>query len=775
MVEMQAREKKYQAAMNKGHSAAWDQRWEQAVDHYRVAVEALPEKPQAINNLGLAYFQLQKYGEAQACYEQAAKLSPGDPLPIERLAQIHERVGDIQAATEKSMNAADMYLKLKDADKAIENWTRITRLMPEHLKAHSRLAVVHERLGFIDQAVTEYISVAALLQDVGQVNQAVQTVEKAVSLSPDNLEAQQALELVRNNKTLPKPVRKRGATGPLRMAAVREMGGEMPHEITNVSREGPDPIAEARQSALTALAGLLFDVSMDDMSAEDSTSRGAARSVLGKSKGDELEAISKHLGTAIDLQTRAEEKNAAKELQKAIDTGLDFPAAYFNLGLLYFNLDENDKAQGYLTRSINHPDFALAARLMIADYHRERGRIIEAAVEFLEALKEADSAVVPPEKAEELREQYEPLIEALGQDEDEAKLDQLCVNIVDLLIRPSWRKEVTTARQQLPSSIDGTTLMPLAEMLTEAKDTEIVAAIAKINQMARDGHLRSAMEESFGLITSAPTYLPLHIHMGELLLRQNQIQEAIAKFTVVASTYAVRGEAKRATNLLRRIVDIAPMDFGARKRLIERLGSQGQTDQAIHEYIKLADVHYRLAQLDQARKTYEDALRLAQQTNADQTWSTRILKHMADIDMQRLDWRQALRVYEQLRTLDPGDQLSRKRLIELNVNLGQRNQAATELENYISYLVGMAKETDAILFLEGLVSENADMALARVRLAEFYQKVNRTQDAIVQWDKVAEIMVERKDVERAKEAIRAILVLNPANAEQYRMALQRLG
>jgi len=775
MVEIQAREKKYQTAMNQGHSAAWDQKWEQAVEHYRKAVEALPEKPQAINNLGLAYFQLQKYGEAQACYEQAAKMIPGDPLPIERLAQIHERVGDIKAAADQSMNAADIYLKLKDADKAIENWARITRLVPEHLQAHSRLAVVHERLGFIDQAVTEYISVAALLQDVGQINQAVQTVEKAVSIGPDNLEAQQALELVRNNKTLPKPIRKRGATGPLRMAAVREMGGEMPHEITNLSREGPDPIAEARQSALTALAGLLFDVSMDDMSAVDSTARGAARSILGKSNSDELAAISKHLGTAIDLQTRAEEKAAAKELQKAVNAGLEFPAAYFNLGLLYRNLGDNDQAQGNLSRSLNHRDYAVASRLMIAQYLRERDRLMDATVEYLEALKEADSAVVAPEKAEELREQYEPLIEALGQDEDEVKLNQLCDNIIDLLIRPSWRANVKTARQQLPASIDGAPLMPLADMLTEAKDTEIVAAIARINQMARDGHLRSAMEESYGLVSSAPTYLPLHIHMGELLLRQNQIPEAIAKFTVVASTYAVRGEAKRATNLLRRIVEIAPMDFGARKRLIDRLSSQGEVDKAIHEFIKLADVHYRLAQLDQARKTYEDALRLAQQTNADQSWSTRILKHMADIDMQRLDWRQAMRVYEQLRTLSPGDQESRKRLIELNVNLGQRSQAATELENYISYLTGIARQEDAILFLEGLVSETADLALARVRLAELYQQVNRTQDAIVQWDKVAEIMVERKDIERAKEAIRAILLLNPQNAEQYRTALQRLG
>ena len=146
-------DKIYQEEMNQGHSAAWDQKWDQAVEHYRKAVKAVPNKPQAINNLGLAYFQLQKYKESEACYKQAARLSPDDPLPIERLAQIYERTGKIKLSADQSMLAADLYLKLKDADKAIESWVRVTRLIPEHLRAHSRLAVVFERIGRKQQAV----------------------------------------------------------------------------------------------------------------------------------------------------------------------------------------------------------------------------------------------------------------------------------------------------------------------------------------------------------------------------------------------------------------------------------------------------------------------------------------------------------------------------------------------------------------------------------------------------------------------------------------------
>ncbi len=770
---MAGREDIYQSAMNQGHSAAWDQRWDLAAEHYRKAVEEMPERHQAINNLGLAYYQLQRFEEAQACYTRAAKLSPNDPLPVEKLAEIYERIGKINIAADQSMLAADLYLKIKDADKAIENWARVTRLIPEHLKAHSRLAVVHERLGRTSQAIHEYISVAALLQDIGQIGEAMKAVEQAVALDPNSEEAKQALELVRNNKTLPKPVRQRGATGPLRMAAVRKME-EVPLEVAELGQKGPDPISEARQKALTALAGLLFDFTPDSVtdSDEESTAQRGIRGVFGKGKEDNIGKISKHIGSAIDSQTRAEDEDAAKELRKAIDAGLDFPAAYFNLGLLYHNLERQASAIRNLQRSINHPDFALAARLLIGGYLMEVENYRDAVLEHLEALKAADSAVVPIEEAESIREQYEPVIESVLQDENEENHKTLCENIISLLYKPDWRKNVSDARLQLPGGGAGT--IPLAEILTEAKNTHIVEAMANINQLAREGHLRSAMEEAYTLISFAPTYLPLHTHMGELLLRQNRNQAAIAKFTVVAETYAVRGEAKRATDLLQRIVEISPMDRASRNRLIRRLIEQGQVDQAIHEYIKLADVHYRLAQLDVARSTYENALRLAQQTNADPTWSARILKHMADIDMQRLDWRQAMRVYEQLRTLSPDDSDTRAHLIDLNVRLGQETQASAELDNYLTYLAGRAMELKAANFLERLVDEHGEMHFARRRLAELYQESGRVEEAITQWDKVAEVLVTRGNHEAAKEAIRAILVLNPPNAEQYRVALQKL-
>jgi len=558
------------------------------------------------------------------------------------------------------------------------------------------------------------------------------------------------------------------------MAAVVELEPEAPRERTNTSLRGPDPISEARQFALTDLAGLLFEVTIDDLGDPEATVTGL-KSLFSRSREEDLEEISKHLGTAIDLQTRGENEAAAKALKKAFDLGLDMPASNMNLGLLYHSMGQMEKAYRHLQRALGDERFALAAHLLIAQQHRASDHLHKAAASFIEALREADVMIIKEDQRELLRQQYEPVIEEVSQERDKIILKQICMNVTDLLIRQNWRAHIYKTRKQMPGGGSGAAPLPLAEILTEAKDSGIVESIARINEIAAMGHLRSAMEEAFILVSAAPTYLPLHILMAELMLRMGNQESAMQKFIVVSEAYGTRGEHKRATNLLSRVVELSPMDYKARNYLIHRLIELGDVDAAIHENIKLADVQYRLAQLDLARKTYEKALRLSQQHNANDSWDVRILKQMADIDMQRLDWRQALRVFEQLRTLISNDEVTRTRLIELNVRLGQHNQAAVELENYVSYLSARAEENAALVYLEKLVEDNPEMAFAHNKLAEQYQKMGRQQDAIQQWDKVAELMVVKGNIERAKEAIRAILLLDPPNADQYRAALQQLG
>jgi tetratricopeptide (TPR) repeat protein len=262
--------------------------------------------------------------------------------------------------------------------------------------------------------------------------------------------------------------------------------------------------------------------------------------------------------------------------------------------------------------------------------------------------------------------------------------------------------------------------------------------------------------------------------MGDLLVREGHTEEAIAKYGVVANAYSVRGESSQATKLLRRVIDLAPMDLNARTRMIDQLISRGQVNDAINEYLELADIYYRLAELDMARRTYTTALQVVQQKNADRSWNVHILQRMADIDMQRLDWKQAMRVFEQIRTLRPDDEGVRRSLIDLNLRMAHQPQAVAELESYLSFLESSGKKELAIPFLENLVKENEDRVTLRRALAEQYQQAGQTEEAIVQLDAIGELLIERGKNEEATQVVQQILLMNPPNAEEYRTLLEKL-
>jgi tetratricopeptide (TPR) repeat protein len=242
----------------------------------------------------------------------------------------------------------------------------------------------------------------------------------------------------------------------------------------------------------------------------------------------------------------------------------------------------------------------------------------------------------------------------------------------------------------------------------------------------------------------------------------------------VAQAYSVRGEAAQAAKMLKRVVQLAPMDMNARSKLIDQLVARGQVDEAIREYIELADIYYRLAELDMARKTYTTALRVVQQANADRQWNVHILQRMADIDMQRLDWKQAIRIYEQIRTLRPDDEATRKNIIELSLRMGQPAQANAELDSYLTYLQSSNHRDQGIKFIEGLLDERPGDEILRRALAQQYQQAGRIEEAVAQLDSLAESMLDVGKTEDAMVLVNQILLMNPPNSEQYRQLLAQL-
>lgn len=757
----------FNKALNDGHSAAWEQDWEEAIRLYRQALTEFPQDYSALTSLGLALLENQSYEEALRCYQKATEINPNDAATLSNIARIQERLGKTQDAFENNLRAAELFLKDKMIDQALENFQHAVALQPGNLNTRIRLATIYDRVGKKKESADEYLAIASLMQKSGDIIKARQAVNYAMQLVPGHTQAQEALDLLAIGENLPDPLRVKGGTGPMSMAKVFSMD----EDTSEVQR---DPIAEAQNKALVKLAGNLFAQDEDEQGAEQSVRKGIAAIVHGtaalSADRSAKSRIQLHLSRAIDFQTQADEQHAVSELERAVEIGLHKPEAYFDLGFLQANSNP-DKAFTYLQQSVRNPEFALASYLLLARIHRDKGNLHESADEYLHALALADAEIVGPDQSEDLLQLYEPIFESQSQQTDEKQLKRIASEIEKELLRKDWRAFIEAARQQLPPPLAGAAPLPLVTLLIETRGGKVVESMAEIRRLADEGYYRSAMEEAFYAIPDAPYYLPLHAQMGEVLAREGRVQDAIEKFMLTSRLYNLRGETNQAVQLLTRVSQIVPMDLTVRSKLIELYTIQGKIPEAIKQHVALGDIYYRLAELDTARQTYLAGLKLTQESKGSKQDMIQLLSKIADIDIQRFDWRNAIRMYEQLRNLQPEDPGARAKLIDLNLRFDQAGAAMTELDSFVSMLTSTGSQAQAVLFCRGLVEEHPEQNEIRLKLAELLINEGDQNGAIAELEQALNGFIKTGESQRAANCVEVLISINPAKSKEYRSLL----
>lgn len=768
---MTVREERYQDALNEGHSAAWEQKWDQAAEYYKQALNEKPGDSKALNSLALALFEMREYTDALQCYLLVAEKTPHDPATFEKIAILYDALNKPKMGSKVAVRAAEIYLKLGDVEKAIENWARATEMDIQNINAHSRLAVVFEHVDRIPQAVRTYLQIASILQHSGQVDKAVQVINRALKISPDDNEASRALETLREGKKLLYHHQSKKMDTPitgLKPVLLKEPKKEPIHEYT--------PIQEAEQKALTELAKLFFEQTSEEEERQKARTADFKKIVDGTGplipKDVDQNNIRLYLGQVVEDLSRGDKYQAAENLKRLVEIGMNHPAAFYHLGVIRYENNRLESAIRYLRHSVNHKDYALASRLVISQALRKQGQVNEAALENLEALKIADSEFVPATQVDIIRQLYDPLIEAHAQKPNEEDSGKLCEAINEILHQPSWRQNLRKIRDELSTEKDYP--IPIAEVLTTVRSSQVVVAMSTIRQLAREGRRHAAFEEALFALQDAPTYLPLHITIGDILIASNQIESAIEKFKVVARSYSVRGESARTVDMLKRVVQLSPLDMVARQSLIDQLVFRGQHEETIDEYIKMAEVYYNLANLADSRKTYTKGLRFVEQASLDERWRVKILHKIADIDVQSLNWRQGLAIYDKICTIIPNDFAANRNRIDLNFRLGESKQALIAIGSFVEVLLKENRSGEVLDFLEELTNDRPQEVIIKTLLAEQYERLGRTQDAIQRYDEAREIFENKGNIEGAVVVLKKIIALNPENAEEYQQLLENL-
>ncbi len=124
---MAGNKRAYHKAISKGLNLAWEGQWEQALIWYQKALAEVSDDPTVYHHLGLAYVQLERLDQALEAYQQAIHLDPEDPLPLARIADIYERLGQAREAADALLSLAKIYQRQQAWAQALQALQRLIR------------------------------------------------------------------------------------------------------------------------------------------------------------------------------------------------------------------------------------------------------------------------------------------------------------------------------------------------------------------------------------------------------------------------------------------------------------------------------------------------------------------------------------------------------------------------------------------------------------------------------------------------------------------------
>jgi tetratricopeptide (TPR) repeat protein len=769
---MTERTQELQNLLSKGNSAAWDQNWGDAASYYQQALEIDPENFKAISNIGLAYFEMRDFAASLKSYSAAVAINSDDPAPYEKMFLIYQEIGQPAEAVKAALKAAESHLKNEDIQKAIENWKRVVELDIQNIKAHARLAMVYQRLGKKKLAVSEYINSASLLQLTGNTEKAAEAIERALQFSPANIIALRAKEILHQGRQLPLPE-------PIIKEPEEDLVIDAPQlepPKPEEQKEYKNPIAEAVDRAMIVLAEALFEEAIfgkgENLDQDRDLDSALSWNIDGETDLTDDSLLKLHVSQAIEHYSSGNEKEASDNIKSAIDDGYNNPAAYFFLGYLYINLGRMESASRSLVKSVSHSEFALGSRLLLASYYSSIDNWVEASKEYIEALRIADTSLVEEENVEDLIHLYEVMMDDLEAQEGDEAYIEMSKHIEGMLLRTDWRDILTDMRGKGMGE-DGI-LLPKMDGLLDDRRTQILGVHRNILDLVENGHYGAAMEKAFFALRNAPTFLPLHVTIGDILMEQNIISGAVTKYLAVADVYTVQGKTERALSMLRKVIELQPMNIEIRQRYIDLLEEYGKKEEAIKEYINIADVFYPLAELDSARSAYSKALVLAKTLPGDTSWRIKLHQRLADIDIQRLDWDSALLTYLEISEILPQNQKTSITIVDLNYRLGNKSAADNEIDRFTKQFDPESQLDSIKEYLEQLKEEKPDEDYIVRQLVSVYKHLGLIDQAISELDGLGDMLLEAGRKPEAIQVIQDIISLSPSNIEDYQKLLEQL-
>src|SRR6266700_5556550 len=404
----------FSTAMNAADRYRWDSQWAEAAKEYQRALVEFPDDAMARGGLGFCYMQTKQWQKALDEYEYTLKRDHSNIIALSKTAELYGILNRRDDAYLAYLHLADLSAKAGQGARAEAAWQKAVQLSPGDPEPHERLAGYYFEKKDIASMIQQRLAAAQGYLVRNESGLARVQCEEVLRVDGNNILAQQLLAQIAGQSGGPQPpgatfstsnypeserprqegeVRAHGtSSGPLNFNSA---GNSKAETVTSGNTSGGNTSIMGNMGSAGNFGGVSNPGSPMSMP-------GAGGMTQTPRKRITASQVTGVLRQAQTFQTQGRFNDAIGLCEQILESGFDRPDARYFLGWLYQEQQRWNDAIRQFQLLLNDPDYALSCYYALGQCYRACGDLKTASMHFDEAVDRVNLDALTMEESDQL-------------------------------------------------------------------------------------------------------------------------------------------------------------------------------------------------------------------------------------------------------------------------------------------------------------------------------------------------------------------------------------
>ncbi len=396
----------FSTAMNVADRYRWDSQWTEAAREYQRALAEFPDDAVARGGLGFCYMQTKQWQKALDEYEYTLKRDYSNIIALSKTAELYGILNRRGDAYQAYLHLADLYSQAGQGARAEAAWQKAVQLSPGDPEPHERLAAYYFGKKDIAFMIQERLAAAQGYLQRNDIKAARVQCDEVLRVDATNIQAQQLLSWMNGHR--------QQQSGPL-PTGVEATFSSVADAVAS-SSSGPLALTGSPMAELAAsgnISGGNTGIMGNMGSAGNFGGAGnPGPAFAGGGMAGSMESAPRRRVTASQVtgvlkqaqtfQAQGRFNDAIDLCEQILESGFDRPDARYFLGWLYQEQQRWDEAINQFQMLLNDPDYALSCYYALGQCYRARGDLRTATVHFDEAVDRVNLDALTVEESDQL-------------------------------------------------------------------------------------------------------------------------------------------------------------------------------------------------------------------------------------------------------------------------------------------------------------------------------------------------------------------------------------